>query len=163
MKRILSIAVCLVAMFCISAPATFASDAQAPQSNQSNNSLVGTWYQEESESGVKATSIYEFGSDGRVYQNLSLTCASPRLVIEADGYCKYTYSGNTIKFKFKNSDINIKRAEIEGVPQYMIDAQIDQVKSNMANQEQVIKDVKINGNTLTAKVNGVKVTWTRVK
>lgn len=115
--------------------------------------LYGKWVQNVSEGTVTAVTIYDFKSDGTMTQDLSIVNASnPKMEITGTAKSNYTFNKNTITFKFKPSDIDITKCEIEGIDPGLIQMVIEQQKAEMSKQEDKISDVKINGNVLTGKI-----------
>ena len=142
---------CLVALF-------VAMNAQA-QVDQSQ--LLGIWTQTENQQGVNVSSTYDFKADGTVTQILVMTSLSPRMNVIADGTVNYTLKDDTLTFRFTSSDFNISAFEIEGLPAEYVDVAKKQMIDQMANSEQKLTDLKIDGNTLTAKFQGQTITLQR--
>lgn len=128
---------------------------------KADNELVGEWEQVVEQQGIKAVSVYDFKNGGEMYQTLEMTSSSPAVNIVADGTCQYTYENNTITFKFSAEDFNFSTFEMEGMPDYLIEASMEQMKAQMTDVEQSFTDVKIDGDVLTANFNGQQVTLTR--
>ena len=88
---------------------------------------------------------------------------APAIDIDAVGTCEYTYKDNTITFKFSASAFTFNKFSIEGMSDDMIDAAMEEMKSEMVNMEQSFTNVKIDGDKLTANFNGQKVELKRIR
>ena len=151
MKTTVKFALLLIALL-----TTFNIDAKVDKKQ-----LLGVWTQIENEQGINFFSTYDFKEDGTVTQFVIVTAESPKINIVADGTCKYQLKDDTITFKFSASDFNFTTMEIEGLPEEMKGMVMQQIMSQMVNVEQKLTNVKIDGNTLTAKANGVSITLRR--
>lgn len=151
MKKTVKFALLLIALL-----TTFNIDAKVDKKQ-----LLGVWTQIENEQGINFFSTYDFKEDGTVTQFVIVTAESPKINIVADGTCKYQLKDDTITFKFSASDFNFTTMEIEGLPEEMKGMVMQQIMSQMVNVEQKLTNVKIDGNTLTAKANGVSITLRR--
>lgn len=143
-------------LFLMALVVTFNAQAQIDKSD-----LLGIWTQTENQQGVNVTSTYDFKDDGTVTQILVMNSLSPRMNVIADGTVKYTLSDDTLTFKFTSSDFNFSMFEIEGLPAEYVDMAKKQMIDQMANTEQKLTDLKIEGNTLTAKFQGHTITLQR--
>ena len=151
MKTTVKFALLLIALL-----TTFNIDAKVDKKQ-----LLGVWTQIENEQGINFFSTYDFKEDGTVTQFVIVTAESPKINIVADGTCKYQLKDDTITFKFSASDFNFSTMEMEGLPEEMKGMVMQQIMSQMVNVEQKLTNVKIDGNTLTAKANGVSITLRR--
>lgn len=151
MKRTLKLTLCLMAMF-------FAFSMQA---KIEKSELLGVWTLAQQENGMNIISSYDFKDDNTVTQFLMMNGTSPKMNVVADGTCQYSISDDCIVFKFSASDFNLTAFEIEGIPEEYIGIARQQMMSQMVNVEQKLTDVKIDGNQMTAKVEGQTVTLTR--
>lgn len=151
MKTTVKFALLLIALL-----TTFNIDAKVDKKQ-----LLGVWTQIENEQGINLFTTYDFKEDGTVTQFVIVTAESPKINIVADGTCKYQLKDDTITFKFSASDFNFTTMEIEGLPEEMKGMVMQQIMSQMVNVEQKLTNVKIDGNTLTAKANGVSITLRR--
>lgn len=149
MKRLLSFAVCLCTLML------------ALSSCSNNNDLVGKWEQNVDQYGLNAYVTYDFKEDGTLTQTFEMK--SPQMNIVGEGSCKYTYKDGEITFKFSASDFNFSEFEIEGVDSEYIDMVMEEMKSQIANVEEHVTDVKIDGDKLTGNSKGQKIQLTRVK
>ena len=129
---------------------------------QSNDALYGKWYQMENEQGVSVMVIYDFQPDGTIVQEMSMNATQPKIEMQASATAQYTYNGDTIAFRFDPKDIEVQKMSIEGVDDSMLSYVIEQQKQEMAAQNQEFKNVKIEGNSLTATFMGQPVTLTRM-
>lgn len=123
--------------------------------------ILGVWTQTQNEQGVSVSSTYDFKADDTVTQILVVSSANPKVSVIADGTVKYQIGDDTITFKFSASDFNFSVFEIEGLPQEYVEVAKQQMLSQMTNMEQKLTDVKIEGNTLTAKFNGETISMQR--
>lgn len=123
--------------------------------------ILGTWTQSVNEEGISVTTTYDFKEDNTVTQIFIMNGASPKMNVIADGTAQYTLNDDSITFKFSGSDFNFTVFEIEGIPQEYVGLAQEQMRSSLVNVEQTLSDIKINGNTLTAKFNGETVTLER--
>lgn len=128
-----------------------------------DSELVGKWIQTITQDGVNVISLYDFQEDGTMRQEMTITGQSPKIEIVGSGTCEYTYSGNTITFKFKADDIEFSTFFIEGLDPAWVSMAIEQQKSQLAGQQMKLTKVKIEGNTLTAKMDKETVTFTRIQ
>lgn len=127
-----------------------------------NNELVGKWEQVVDQAGVKAVLTYDFKDNGTLTQTMVMKGKSPMIDISGEATCVYSYSGNTITFKFSNSDITFNKYKIEGLDDAMVKVAMEEMKSEMVGMEQKLTDVKIEGDKLTAKFNGQKLELNRI-
>lgn len=127
------------------------------------NELYGRWIQTVTEQGIMATNTYDFTPDGVVKINSIVQSASPKVEVVSDASANYTYKNKTITFKCKAEDINITKMEIEGLDPAFVGMAIEQQKQQMAAQQYELKDVKINGNILTAKEDKIEITLIKVE
>lgn len=123
--------------------------------------ILGVWTQTQNEQGINVSSTYDFKADDTVTQILVMNSTSPKMNIIADGTVSYKLSDDTITFKFSATDFNFTVFEIEGLPQEYVEMAKQQTLSQMTNMEQKLTDVKVEGNTLTAKFNGQPITLQR--
>lgn len=151
MKNLVKIAFCLMAVL-------FAFNAEA---KIEKSELLGTWTQTVNEGGVMVITTYDFMEDDNVKQMLIMNSASPKMNIIADGTAQYKLDDDSIIFKFSGKDFNFTAFEIEGLPEEMKGMAQQQMMQQLVNVEQKITDVKIDGNTLTAKFNNETITLTR--
>lgn len=151
MKKVFTIAFCLFAVML-----TFNANAKIDRSE-----ILGLWMQTVNEQGVTAISTYDFKENGRIDQTLVMTAANPEMTIEAVAECDYTFKDDKIIFTFSGKDVDITKFEMEGVPDSLVQPLIEQTKQGMVNQKQEIKIIKIEGNTMEAKLNGEKITLVR--
>lgn len=151
MKKLFTIAFCM-----ITALLAFNANAKINSSE-----ILGLWVQTVNEQGVNAVSTYDFKDNGRIYQTLEVTSANPKIIIEAEGECDYTFKDDKITFIFSGKDVDITKFEMEGLSDSMVQQLIEQTKQGMVNQKQVIKVTKIEGNTMNAILNGEKITLIR--
>ena len=151
MKNVVKIAFCLLAAF-------FALNANA---KVEKSEILGTWTQTATEQGITVICTYDFKADNTVTQFFMMNSSSPKMNVIADGTCEYKLSDDTISFKFSASDFNFTAFEIEGIPQEYVSVAKQQMMSQLVNVEQKLTDVKINGNTMTAKFNGETITLNR--
>lgn len=127
-----------------------------------NNALVGKWEQVVEQAGVKAVLTYDFKDDGTLTQTMVMKGETPMVYIDAEASCVYSYSGNTITFKFSNSDITFNEYKIEGLDDAMVEVAMEEMKSEMVGMEQKLTDVKIEGDKLTARFNGQELELNRI-
>lgn len=127
-----------------------------------NNELVGKWEQVVDQAVVKAVLTYDFKDNGTLTQTMVMKGKSPMIDISGEATCVYSYSGNTITFKFSNSDITFNKYKIEGLDDAMVKVAMEEMKSEMVGIEQKLTDVKIEGDKLTAKFNGQKLELNRI-
>lgn len=127
-----------------------------------NNELVGKWEQVVDQAGVKAVLTYDFKDNGTLTQTMVMKGKSPMIDISGEATCVYSYSGNTITFKFSNSDITFNKYKIEGLDDAMVKVAMEEMKSEMVGMEQKLTDVKIEGDKLTAKFNGQELEFNRI-
>ena len=152
MKRLMYFTMCLCTMLLV---------VSCSKSN-SDNPLIGEWEQTIEQAGVKAVATYDFKDSGKLTQTMVMKNASPAIDIDAEGTCEYTYKDNTITFKFSASDFTFNKFSIEGMSDDMIDAAMEEMKSEMVNMEQSFTNVKIDGDKLTANFNGQQVELKRI-
>lgn len=152
MKRLMYFTMCLCTMLLV---------VSCSKSN-SDNPLIGKWEQTIEQAGVKAVATYDFKDSGKLIQTMVMKNASPAIDIDAEGTCEYTYKDNTITFKFSASDFTFNKFSIEGLSDDMIDAAMEEMKSEMVNMEQSFTNVKIDGDKLTANFNGQQVELKRI-
>lgn len=127
------------------------------------DSLLGKWQQTVDENGVKVVTTYEFNTDGNMKQVMDMSSSTtPRIKMQGEGVCKYTFQNNTLTFKFDAKDFNFPVFEVEGVDAATTQAIMEQTKQSMGSMEQKITDIKINGNELTGKFNGQEFKLTRL-
>lgn len=127
------------------------------------DSLLGKWQQVVNESGVKVVTTYEFKADGNMKQVMDMNSSTaPRIKMQGEGVCKYTFQNNTLTFKFDAKDLNFPVFEVDGVDAATTQAIMEQTKQSMGAMEQKITDIKINGNELTGKFNGNEFKLTRL-
>lgn len=150
MKRFIYFTMCLCSML-----------VAVSCSNKADNELIGKWEQTVEQMGVKAELTYDFKNNGKMTQTLVMKNDYPKINIVADGTCSYTYSDDIIKFKFSSSDFNFDVYEIEGMSEEEVAAGMEAMKSGMV-MEQEFTDVKIEGDKMTAKFNGQKITLKRI-
>jgi len=127
-----------------------------------DNALIGKWEQTIEQMGVKAVVTYEFNNNGKMTQTLVMKNDSPEINIVADGTCEYTFADNTITFKFSGSDFNFDTFEIEGLGEEEIAYGMEAMKSEMVDMEQEFTDVKIEGDKMTANLQGREVELKRI-
>lgn len=127
-----------------------------------NNELVGKWEQVVEQAGVKAVLTYDFKDNGTLTQTMVMKGKSPMIDISGEATCVYSYSGNTITFKFSNSDITFNKYKVEGLDDAMVEVAMEEMKSEMVDMEQKLTDVKIEGDKLTAKFNGQEMELNRI-
>lgn len=127
-----------------------------------NNELIGKWEQVVEQAGVKAVLTYDFKDNGTLTQTMVMKSESPMIDIDGEATCVYSYSGNTITFKFSNSDITFNKYKIEGLDDAMVKVAMEEMKSEMVGMEQKLTDVKIEGDKLTARFNGQKLELNRI-
>lgn len=150
MKNVVKFTMCLLAVF-------FAFSAKAVDKSE----LLGSWTQTVNEGGVMVISTYDFKDNDKVTQFLIMNSTSPKINIVADGTCDYSLKDDAITFKFSGKDFNFSTFEFEGLPQEAVGMAQQQMINEMVNVEQKLTDIKINGDTMTAKFNGEEVTLKR--
>lgn len=127
------------------------------------DSLIGKWQQIVEENGVKVVTTYEFNTDGNMKQVMNMdSSTTPRIRMQGEAVCKYTFLNNTLTFKFDAKDFNFPVFEVEGVDAATTQAIMEQTKQSMGATEQKITDIKINGSELTGKFNGQEFKLTRL-
>lgn len=127
-----------------------------------NNELIGKWEQVVEQAGVNAVLTYDFKDNGTLTQTMVMKGKSPMIDISGEATCVYSYSGNTITFKFSNSDITFNKYKVEGLDDAMVEVAMEEMKSEMVDMEQKLTDVKIEGDKLTAKFNGQEMELNRI-
>lgn len=151
MKKIMKFAVCLAAMLL-----TFSAYA-------SEKDLYGRWVLSQVENGIIAMTSFDFHEDGGVNMKLLVQSSSPKMELEADASGTYTYKGSTATCKFNKDDIEISKLEIDGLSGSLREMAIQQQKSEMAKSDIKITDISINGNVMTATIEGETVTLNKIQ
>lgn len=139
------------------------SDKNVSDKSIYNNPIIGKWEQTINQGSAAAVVTYNFKESGKLIQTMVMKNASPAINIDGEGTCEYTYKDNTITFKFSASDYTFNKFSIEGMSDDMIDAAMEEMKSEMVNMEQSFTNVKIDGDKLTANFNGQKVELKRIR
>lgn len=152
MKKFLLFTMTLCAMVIFSA---------CTKNNDNDNELVGTWEQAIEQHGVKAVVLYTFNDDGTMTEISEITSDEPRVNIKGESTCEYTYEDGTITFKISPDDIKFSVFEIEGMSQQEIETSMEMQKQQMADIEQKLENVEIDGDELTCNFNGQKIKLTR--
>ena len=130
-------------------------------SGSTSSELIGEWEQTVEMNGVVSRAYYDFKSNGKLEQKLVIE--SLIMNVEAEGECDYSYKGDEIRFKFSMDNFGFNKFEMEGVDESIIDASMEQMKRQYTGLEQELKNVKIEGDKLTATFNGMPITLTKVK
>lgn len=123
--------------------------------------LLGVWTQMETENGVTMMSTYDFKEDNTVTQLLMINGSAPKMNVMADAKAEYNLEDDCLTFKVNPADVNFTAFEIEGLPQEYVGMAQQQMLAELTNVVQKLTDLKIEGNILTAKFNGQKVTFKR--
>lgn len=158
MKRLMCLTMCLCTMLLVM------TACSGKNNNSIDKSILGKWEQTVEENGSKVVSVYEFDESGKLSQTVSIKRDSPAMNIYCGGTVDYTYENNIITFKFDMSNFEIKEFQIEGLDEEELVAAMEQYKENIAGtkMEQQLRDVKINGDEMTAIFNGMKITLKRI-
>ena len=118
--------------------------------------ILGSWIQSVSQNGVTLISTYDFHADNTVTQWVFLSCASPKIDIVGDATCAYVFDNDAITFKFSGSDFNFTKLEVEGMTPEQLEAYKREL-SKQFNMESKMTNIKVKGNTMTAKSDGQKI------
>ena len=153
MKNLMKLGLCLLAVL-------FAFNANA---KVSKSELLGAWTLTFNMQGAMVISTFDFNADDTMTQFFMTNCTSPKMNIIAEAKGSYTLEDDTITFQVSTSDVNFSVFEIEGLPDNMKGMAQQQILNQMMNSDQKLTDVKIEGNTLTAKAGGQTLTFQRSK
>ena len=154
MKRIVNYVMCVCVMLV----------AMTACSGKGDNGLIGKWEQTVDANGVKTVVTYDFQNSGKLRQTMVMKNDALHIFIDAEGVYEYSYyeADKTINFKFSGSDFNFKAFEIEGVSDDQVELAMENMKSDKVDIEQEFTDVNIEGDRMTAKFNGIKLTLKRI-
>lgn len=164
MKRLMYLTMCLFAL-CVAV--TSCSDKADGKDKvegkaKAENGLVGKWEHVVEQAGAKAVVTYDFRENGMVTQTMVMKSESPLIDIEGEAEFEYKYADGVITFKFSGEDVHFPKFKMEGLSDEMVAMAMEQMKSSFVDVEQKITDVKIKGDKLTAMMQGIEITMTRM-
>lgn len=131
-------------------------------SGSSDNALIGSWEQIVEEDSMKTVDIVDFVKSGLLKEKgiiNNMTTPAVEVVYESTG--KYTYVGDTITIIVSAKDINIKSVKIQGGSDEDNENFKKLMTSEFTDINQIWTDVKIEGDSITATLEGQKLVLKR--
>lgn len=153
MKYFSLIIICLYAML---------STLQGCINNNENIAGKWEWPTKALPDGSKTTIIYDFHKDGRLTVTSHTVSEKQHINVERIATCNYTYRNNTIKYSFSAENIEFTKYEIEGLSQEEINSRIEFDKKYSSDLEEILTNVKVEGNKLEANIGKMHITFTRI-
>ena len=137
-------------------------------SGGTDNPLIGTWECDLQQNGMKGINILTFNEDGTLNLYVNSSLEKPFFRMEASTVCPYTFEDNTIIYTVDDSKTEYKQMELEGVSPDDMQRQIDFAKQKGQKREEVLTEVVIDGDVMTAMSQDAtgrnkRITFTKVK
>lgn len=131
-------------------------------SSCSKSEIEGKWEMKEKTEEFSWEMEFEFKSNGKFIQTMEMESPAPKMKFKMKVKGEYTYENHVLTFKANSSDAEVEECKIEGMPENMVNAFIEQQKENLSRYTNVVNNVEVNGNTLTGVVEGgVPITLTK--